>query len=352
MPVYFISPWDEACGRWLGFDTSNRSKGAGQLMMIAQIFIALVAGSASALMFASIKSGALISLVLFNFAPLPLLVAALGWGRTTALVAAIVPTLAIGAFLDLQHMLVFAVTVALPACWLGHLALLAKPIGDSATATPTPPALEWYPAGHLLAWAAAFASLTTIAALLTFGFSSSAIADGLRQSLTLLLATAGVPAGVDSDKLVTMLTTVLPVGATMIATMTLALNLWLAGRITLTSGLLPRPWPVLKTIELPVAALVALSIAVVLCFAGGLLALISRVVAAALLVGYAFTGFAVLHTLTQAVAMRGLWLGGTYMAVAIFQWPLLVISMIGIADAIFGFRKRKARQLGPPTISS
>ena len=40
--------------------TSNRSKGAGQLM-IAIILIALAAGSASALMFASIISGALIS---------------------------------------------------------------------------------------------------------------------------------------------------------------------------------------------------------------------------------------------------------------------------------------------------
>ena len=41
---------------------SNRSKGAGQLM-IAILLIALAAGAASALMFASIISGALISLL-------------------------------------------------------------------------------------------------------------------------------------------------------------------------------------------------------------------------------------------------------------------------------------------------
>src|ERR1043166_1876518 len=52
--------------------TSHRSKGAGQLMMTIAL-IALAAGSASALMFASIISGALISLVLFYLAPLPLL---------------------------------------------------------------------------------------------------------------------------------------------------------------------------------------------------------------------------------------------------------------------------------------
>ena len=44
--------------------------------MIAIILIAIAAGCASALMFASIISGALISLLLFYLAPLPLMVAA------------------------------------------------------------------------------------------------------------------------------------------------------------------------------------------------------------------------------------------------------------------------------------
>ena len=46
--------------------------------MIAIVLIGLAAGCASALMFASIISGALISLLLFYLAPLPLMVAALG----------------------------------------------------------------------------------------------------------------------------------------------------------------------------------------------------------------------------------------------------------------------------------
>ena len=50
--------------------------------MIAIILIGLAAGCASALMFASIISGALISLLLFYLAPLPLMVAALGGDRS------------------------------------------------------------------------------------------------------------------------------------------------------------------------------------------------------------------------------------------------------------------------------
>jgi len=57
--------------------------------MIAIILIGLAAGCASALMFASIISGALISLLLFYLAPLPLMVAALGWGPLAATIGGI-----------------------------------------------------------------------------------------------------------------------------------------------------------------------------------------------------------------------------------------------------------------------
>jgi predicted membrane protein DUF2232 len=320
--------------------------------MMVQLLIALAAGAASALMFVSIVSGALISLVLFYLAPLPLMVAALGWGAATALVGGIAASGVIGAMFGLPYMLAFAVTIALPAWWLGHLALLAKP-AEGAMAAPAQPALDWYPTGRLLAWAAAFAALTTITALLSLGYDASSITDILKRGLTRVLGMSeAIGTDADTDKLVTMLATVAPSAATVVAMVTLTLNLWLAGKITQTSGRLPRPWPVLKAIELPPMMLAALSLAIALCFTGGLVALFSQIVTAALVMGYAFAGFAVLHTLTQATAMRGLWLGSAYTAVIVFGWPLLIVALIGIADAIFGFRHRKAQQLKPPTISS
>src|SRR5258706_2548352 len=97
--------------------TFNRSKGAGQLM-IAIVLIAIAAGSASALMFASIISGALISLLLFYLAPLPLMVAALGWVPLGATIGGIVAAIRLGATVGLPHCIVAAVTIALPAWWL------------------------------------------------------------------------------------------------------------------------------------------------------------------------------------------------------------------------------------------
>src|SRR5260221_12281200 len=96
--------------------TSNRSKGAGQLM-IAIVLIAIAAGSASALMFASIISGALISLVLFYLAPLPLMVAALGWGPLSATIGGIASATGLGAIFGLPYCMAFVAMVWLPAWW-------------------------------------------------------------------------------------------------------------------------------------------------------------------------------------------------------------------------------------------
>src|SRR5258708_34861909 len=150
--------------------TSNRSKGAGQLM-ITIVLIAIAAGCASALMLASIVSGALISLLLFYRAPLPLMVAALGWGPLGATIGGIAAATGLGAIFGLPYCIAFVVTVALPAWWLGHLALLGRSmttgVASGHGAAPVAPDLEWYPVGRILLWIAGFAALTTMATLLT-----------------------------------------------------------------------------------------------------------------------------------------------------------------------------------------
>ena len=103
-----------------------------------------------------------------------------------------------------------------------------------------------------------------------------------------------------------------PVAAAAVAMPTLTLNLWLAAKIAATSGRLHRPWPDLRTTTLPPMTLAALCVAIAFCFSGGLIALLAKIVTSALMLAYAFTGFAVLHTLTLAVKSRAFWLGSTY----------------------------------------
>ena len=130
--------------------------------------------------------------------------------------------------------------------------------------------------------------------------------------------------------------------------MTLTLNLWLAAKITATSGRLHRPWPDTKSAALPPTTLAALLAALALCFSGGLFAMLGQVVSAALLMAYALVGFAVLHTLTLAMKSRALWLSATYAVVLVFGWPVVAIMGLGLADAVFGFRQRYLQRKIPP----
>lgn len=315
--------------------------------MMTGILIALAAGLASATMFASIKSSAIISLLLFYMAPLPLMVAALGWGSATALIGGTIAALGIGVTLDTPYMAAYALTVALPAWWLGHLTLLARPVSNDPQLANLAPALDWYPTGRILVWAVVFASITTISALLTLGSDADTINAALRRGLLRIMGTRGTPAG-ETDRIADVLVAIAPGAATIIAMMTLTLNLWLAAKITTTSGRMKRPWPDLRTTTLPRTVLLALVAAVALCFVGGLLTLTAQIVSAALLMAYAITGFAVLHTVTQAFSGRVFVLSAAYAGTLFIGWPLIGMIGLGIADAVFGIRQAYWTRRGPP----
>jgi hypothetical protein len=321
--------------------------------MIAIVLIAIAAGCASALMFASIISGALVSLPLLYFAPLPLMVAALGWGPLAATIGGIMAATGLGVIFGLPFCIAFAVMMALPAWWLGYLALLGRPITNGVSsgngASSAAPALEWYPVGRILLWIAGFAVLTTMATLLTFGTDAATITETLRAGLLRILGPRIAASGDEIAQRIDAVVMIAPAAAANSTMTMLTLNLWLAARIAATSGRLHRPWPDLKSTDLPPMTLAALSVAIAFCFSGGLLAILAQTVAAALLMTYALTGFAVLHTLTLGLKSRALWLGATYAIVVVSGgWVILAMVVLGLADAVFGFRQRYLQRRPPP----
>ena len=320
--------------------------------MIAIILIALAAGAASALMFASIVSGALISLLLFYLAPLPLMVVALGWGPLAATIGGILAAASLGAVFSLPYCIAFVVMAGLPAWWLGHLVMLGRPVANTMAPTngaaATAPVVEWYPVGRILLWIAGFAVLTTMGALLTLGTDAATITGTMQRGVLHILGLSETASSGEIGEWVEALVKIAPAAAAIFTTMTLTLNLWLAAKITATSGRLHRPWPDLKSAVLPPITLAAISAAIVLCFVGGLIALTAQTLLAALLMAYALMGFAVLHTLTLALKHRALWLSCSYTIVVVFSWPLLVVAALGLADAVFGLRQRFLRSRAPP----
>jgi hypothetical protein len=319
--------------------------------MIQLVAIGLGAGAAAALLFASIASGSLLSLALFYLAALPILIAAVGWSHWAGLLAAIVSAAALATVFSFKFFMAYLLGVGLPAWWLGYLAMLARP-------GQVPGDLEWYPPGMLVLWAALLSALSMVLAIPYFGFDQESFQGALRSSFERVLraqsntpagAPLTLPGGSDPQRLLDFLVTVIPPAAAALGTITHLINLWLAGRITRVSGRLQRPWPDVPSMRLPPMAAGFTAAAIAATFMPGIIGIVGAIFAAALLIAYAAAGLAVLHVLTRTLAARFLLLIGVYVAVILLGWPLLLASLLGLADTAFDFRSRLARG-GPPTL--
>lgn len=307
--------------------------------MIQNLILAIAAACGSALMFVSVTSGTFISLPLFYLAPLPLMIAALGWGAASATLGAAVAAGALAVVLDLPHAFAYLVIVGVPSIVLGHLALLARGDADDADV------LAWYPPGRILFWMAIVAFAIIMIALLTIGFDADAILTALRKALTQMLGDSKTQAGTDLVPLIDALAQATPAATGIVAMLTLIVNFWLAGRIVQMSGRLRRPWPDLRGIAMPRTATFVFVAALILAFTGGLVGLFAQVMAATLAIGFAIAGLSAMHAVSLAWQGRALWLVVTYAIVLMFGWPAVAMSAIGIADSLFDLRARFAAQV-------
>ena len=147
--------------------------------------IGIGAGAAAALLFASVTSGALLSIPLFYLAPLPIMIAGLGWSHWAALIAACTGSIGLGLALGTVFFFGFLADAGIPAWWLGYLAMLARPVTAAGNGHEQP--LEWYPVGRIIMWAAILAALVVIVAIPNFGTDADSFRVSLHDALTRML---------------------------------------------------------------------------------------------------------------------------------------------------------------------
>jgi hypothetical protein len=358
------------------------------------------AGAAAALLFASVTSGVGLSVVLFYLAPLPIMIVALGWSHLSGLAAAVAASAMLGGAFGFFFFGMFLVSVGAPAWWLGYLALLGRPIANGGT-----PHMEWYPPGRLVLWAALIGAAVTAGALATFGGDEATIRSSIRSALEQILQpqerleqllhtqgpasgasiprapeiaapraaapaeaprpdpdspgvpapdsqapaveVPGLPASGTDDGMIEMLARFLPPAAAVIAALTQAANLWLAGIVVRMSGRLRRPWPDLTSLSFPPLAAVLFGGLLGGSLLPGVPGLVASLFAATLTVAFAMVGFAVTHTVTRGMSGRAVVLWGTYLCVLFLLWPVVVMTIIGVAETLFGLRGRLSRR-DPP----
>jgi Predicted membrane protein (DUF2232) len=310
-------------------------------------------GLVSAALFASAATATALAGVLFYLAPLPLCLAGLGWGGMAALISALTGTVVIAASLGPATAAIFALSVATPTALLAHLALLSRP-----AATPQGQvvgALEWYPPGRLLGWAALMAGVLAGILVLVLGYDQEAYRQLIREILehsTLkeldrdgTLFTEETIASLSG-----MLARALPAAFAVIWLTITLFNLWMAGLIVDASGRALRPWPDLHALELPNAFVLIFAVALVASFLPGLAGLLATGLAGALLFAYVLQGLAVIHVYSRGVPLRALLLAAVYLGILLLGWVAIAVAILGLGEPLFRLRGR-GNEHGPPPSS-
>ena len=153
------------------------------MMQIALIGIG--AGVAAAVLFASLTTGSLLSIVLFYLSPLPMMIAALGWSHWSALIGAFTAALALTAVFGS----VFFSGIPRqrrPAGLVARLSGHAGAPGARRRQRRRAP-LEWYPPGRLVMWAALAAMAMIAAAILYAGPDAESFPAHMHRLLAELL---------------------------------------------------------------------------------------------------------------------------------------------------------------------
>ena len=314
-----------------------------------RLLIAVAAGLVSAVVFASATTGPLLMrMVLFLVTPLALFLAGLGLGPLAAAVAGIAGTLLVLVAGTPVGALVFAAAQAIPVALLIYLAQLNRSASDSS--------VEWYPAGRLIIVAAILAGVFSSLTLMLLGGDVEALRTALRAMLQTFVTnelpkmpdapTLG-PAEIDEATAIAL--ALLP-AASAISTMgSLLFNFWLAGRITLASGRLQRPWPDIPAIVYPPLTPLLLAVATGAAFLAGLPGLIAAGFAGPLFLAYVLLGLAVVHYMTRGRPWRPFALWGLYASLFIMNTiGSLAIALLGLAEAIWPMRRVTPPPKPPP----
>jgi hypothetical protein len=319
--------------------------------MIQRFAVPVGAGAVSALLFALTVKGTPLALALAYLAPMPLMIAAFGWGAFGGFLAALAASAALIAVFDWQGALAFLVIVAAPAWLLPTFAALPRYAPPWRRGDADAPART--PVGAVVTLAAALGALAGLAGLATLIIGYSGYEAGLQALVSELTpaieqALEGVdvlPDGVSARDVAEEVAKLAPLATATLGFLTLCANLYAAGRSTALSHRLPRPWPDLPTeFVLPrplgVVAVVAVGVAIALpepvdqfawVFAGPFAA------------AYALQGLAVLHALSRGLPLRPLLIVALYFCCGVRAgWTLPLIALVGLVDSAVNLRGRAA----------
>ncbi len=290
-------------------------------------------GAVGAALYLAVLTGSPSSLVLVYLAQLPLFAAGLWLGVGAAAIAAAAASVILLIAGGIIAAALFAGFYAAPVVLLVRLALLARGGPDGA--------IEWYPPGLLTAWLTGLGLAVFVAALLLLG-GPQGIEALLRETLSPVIDRFVDQSAASRHALTEGLARISPgvVAASWMA-MTASAAL-LAQGVLARFGASWRPAPDLAALTLPIWIPLLFGVSAAAAAVGGTARFVGINVLIVLAIPFCLAGLAVLHTAVRRLQRPQVPLVTFYVLAGLFGWPLLVIAVLGLLDALFGLRRRFA----------
>lgn len=302
-------------------------------MPAKQVLLLGSGGLIAAALYLSVLAGPAFFLLQY-LTQLPLLCIGLAYGLFS-LVAASLIAIVFTAVADLGLTVVFVLGYVGPVLFITHRISLRRKLRTGEE--------EWYPSGRILAGLTAYVLVVFVFALAWFSGRDGGLAGLIERSLMELLGAVGHNFPQVSDGTLKAYLFVVPGLLGMSWLIMVVLNGALAQGLMAGLQRIRRPRLVLADLNLPnwLACLLVPSM-VMLTIGNSGLAFFGGAATLVVLTPFLFQGLGVVHRWVVRTKIPGLLLTGFYLAMLLFQWPILLTIGVGLADQWVDFRGLRA----------
>lgn len=291
----------------------------------------ILAGIAATLLVMGANAQPSFASVLYASSALPVLVAGLGWGNRTAIIAILTAALLGALLISPLFALAMAVFTLIPAGWLSHLANLARPASELGGPDHL---MAWYPISDILLHLCALVTVAVIILGAVIGYGPQ-LTDRMVDLMTQNLSASNSsftpdPASLKQTK--RMIVLMLPLVQGGIWVVLLFTAFYIAVRFVSRSGRALRPREDMpSSLRMNRNAIFVFLAGVLLMFAGGVPAMIGATLCGTFGAGFVMAGFASLHFHTRGKDWRLPALVLAYLSTMMLL-PLIAVLVLGLAD--------------------
>lgn len=294
------------------------------------ITVGLIAGAATAALCLGVATGGGLSVILYLLSALPIMVAGLGWGLAASIIAVVISAIAALTVANFQTMLFLVATTALPAAAAAYWITLSRPADELGGPQDK---LVWFPLSDVLFRLCLMVGAAFVLIGIVVGYGPDLIKPIVDQLITQLKVSNPELAFSDEGRasLETTLTNFIPFMQSLMWTLVLVGNLYIALRITRSSGQLKRPRDFFPAfMRMPMQSVFAIGPAAVIALMPGGVGHIGAALCGALAGGFILAGYALFHDFSRGKSWRAPAMFAVYFVTVMTMLPPVAFFIVGI----------------------